>query len=68
MTATDLLLQLIDALLKAGNYSTASGHPAGLSLEVLRQNPSGLDLGALKPTLPERLLTEDGKKLKLSEK
>ena len=32
-----------------------------MNLEVLRQNPSGVDLGPLAPSLPERLLAEDGK-------
>jgi len=53
--------ELIDSLLRAGNYSAASKHPAKLSLEVLREHRSGIDLGALKPTLPGRLLTDDGK-------
>jgi anaerobic selenocysteine-containing dehydrogenase len=35
--------------LKTGTYK--------LSLEELRENPHGLDLGALEPRLPERLLT-----------
>jgi anaerobic selenocysteine-containing dehydrogenase len=38
---------MVDAGLKRGKY--------GLSLEQLRQNPHGVDLGALRPTLPERL-------------
>jgi len=53
--------ELIDDLLQAGNYSAGSGHAAALNLEVLRQNPSGVDLGPLAPSLPGRLLAEDGK-------
>lgn len=52
---------LIDALLKAGSYSEGSGHPAALSLDVLRRYPSGIDLGPLQPSMPERLLSDDGK-------
>lgn len=50
--------QIIDNLLRAGNYSTASGHEAGLDLETLRKNPSGVDLGPLQPALPGRLVGE----------
>jgi anaerobic selenocysteine-containing dehydrogenase len=32
----------------------------GLSLATLKANPSGVDLGALRPCLPERLFTKDG--------
>ncbi|WP_100639269.1 molybdopterin-dependent oxidoreductase [Marinobacter salexigens] len=35
--------------------------PKGLSLKRLKDNPSGVDLGALRPTLPNRLFTRDGK-------
>ena len=43
--------------LKSGTYK--------LSLESLRANPHGLDLGALEPRLPERLLTPN-KRLQLA--
>ncbi len=33
----------------------------GLTLEKLLENPHGVDLGALRPCLPERLLTADGR-------
>ncbi|MFE8071333.1 molybdopterin-dependent oxidoreductase [Marinobacteraceae bacterium S3BR75-40.1] len=33
--------------------------PKGLSLEKLRAEPHGVDLGPLQPTLPERLFTRD---------
>lgn len=33
--------------------------PKGLSLAMLKENPQGLDLGPLKPSLPERLNTRD---------
>lgn len=51
--------ELIDKLLKAGNYSEDSGHPAKLSLEKLRANPSGIDLGPLKTSASDRLQTND---------
>ncbi|QSP95940.1 molybdopterin-dependent oxidoreductase [Marinobacter salinisoli] len=35
--------------------------PKGLSLSVLKDNPNGVDLGPLKPTLPDRLFTRDRK-------
>ncbi|SHK02264.1 Anaerobic selenocysteine-containing dehydrogenase [Marinobacter antarcticus] len=37
------------------------GLPKGLSLKRLKENPSGIDLGALRPALPNRLFTRDGK-------
>ncbi|CAH0997268.1 Assimilatory nitrate reductase catalytic subunit [Emticicia aquatica] len=33
--------------------------PYGLSLQKLKENPHGIDLGALKPCLPNRLLTPE---------
>lgn len=35
--------------------------PKGLSLKRLKEKPSGIDLGALRPALPDRLFTRDGK-------
>lgn len=35
--------------------------PKGLSLKRLKEKPSGIDLGALRPALPGRLFTRDGK-------
>lgn len=35
--------------------------PKGLSLKSLKENPSGVDLGPLRPCLPERLFTRDRK-------
>jgi anaerobic selenocysteine-containing dehydrogenase len=46
--------QIIDMGLQAGPYADQ-----GLSLDVLRDNPSGIDLGPLKPQLPGRLQTKD---------
>lgn len=47
---------ILDNELKAGPYGEQ-----GLNLEKLKQHPHGIDLGPLKPSLPERLLTESGK-------
>jgi anaerobic selenocysteine-containing dehydrogenase len=46
--------QIIDMGLKMGPYKDQ-----GLSLATLRENPSGVDLGPLKPQLPGRLKTRD---------
>lgn len=35
--------------------------PKGLSLRALKDNPNGVDLGPLTPSLPERLYTRDGR-------
>lgn len=45
--------KIVDYALRKGN--------SGLSLDDLKANPSGVDLGALKPSLPGRLFTEDKK-------
>ncbi|MDH3994710.1 MAG: molybdopterin-dependent oxidoreductase, partial [Gammaproteobacteria bacterium] len=46
--------QFIDAGLKMGPYAEQ-----GLTLDKLRNNPSGVDLGPLQPQLPQRLRTRD---------
>jgi anaerobic selenocysteine-containing dehydrogenase len=46
--------QIIDAGLKFGPYAGQ-----GMSLEKLRQHPSGIDLGPLQPQFPARLHTRD---------
>ena len=46
---------IIDRGLKAGPYGDNSDYK--LSIETLRATPSGVDLGPLKPQLPERLKT-----------
>ncbi|TXI83215.1 MAG: molybdopterin oxidoreductase family protein, partial [Cupriavidus sp.] len=43
--------QIVDMGLRIGPYK--------LSLDKLKENPHGLDLGALKPSLPERLFHKD---------
>ena len=49
--------EMMDLSLKHGPYGEGTEH--NLSLEKLKENPSGVDLGPLKPMLPERLLTAD---------
>ncbi len=49
--------QIIDMGLQMGRYGKAAGHPAGLSLATLKEQPHGVDLGALQPCLPARLQT-----------
>ena len=49
--------ELVNKLLEGGNYSAAAGHSAELSLEKLRANPSGVDLGPLRASSTDRLQT-----------
>jgi anaerobic selenocysteine-containing dehydrogenase len=49
--------EMIDVGLQFGPYGKDSEHD--LSLEKLKSNPSGIDLGALRPMLPERLMNAD---------
>ncbi len=46
---------LVDAAVRAGPYGNS------LSLEMLKASPHGIDLGALAPSLMQRLETPDGK-------
>lgn len=48
--------EIIDLGLQVGPHNEK-----GLSLEKLRQQPSGIDLGSLQPQLPERLATPEKK-------
>lgn len=53
--------RIIDFLVRTGPYGDAFGsEPDGLSLDRLRQNPHGMDLGPLEPRLPDLLCTESG--------
>lgn len=47
---------ILDMELKSGPYGDQ-----GMSLQMLKDNPHGVDLGPLKTSLTERLLTADGK-------
>jgi anaerobic selenocysteine-containing dehydrogenase len=51
--------QMLDFALQTGPYSAQAGHQAALSLAGLKEHRHGLDLGPLKPSLPERLATEN---------
>ncbi len=53
--------RILDFLLRTGPYGEGFGRdPEGLSLDVLLASPHGVDLGALKPRLPDVLRTPDG--------
>jgi anaerobic selenocysteine-containing dehydrogenase len=53
--------RLLDLTLKMGPYGfLKTGNIfGGMSLRKLKKHPHGLDLGALKPQLPQRLFTKD---------
>src|SRR5579884_608718 len=53
--------RLIDLALRAGPYGDGFGsNPGGLTLQTLRDNPDGVDLGPLQPRIPETLRTRSG--------
>jgi anaerobic selenocysteine-containing dehydrogenase len=52
----------LDLALRAGPWGDRFGaQPEGLSLEALRAAPHGIDLGPLRPRLPDVLRTSDGR-------
>ncbi len=52
----------LDMMLRLGPYGDAFGtKPAGLTLEKLKANPHGIDLGAMRPRIPEVLRTPSGR-------
>jgi len=54
--------RLLDVSLRTGAYGDGFGaNPEGLTLEKLKQNPHGIDLGPLQPRLPELLKTLSAK-------
>ena len=54
--------RVLDFLLRSGPYGDAFGRrEGGLSLELLKRHPHGIDLGPLEPRLPEVLRTPSGK-------
>ena len=54
--------RLLDLLLRAGPYGDHFGaRPDGLTLGVLETNPHGVDLGPLRPRIPEVLRTPSGR-------
>jgi anaerobic selenocysteine-containing dehydrogenase len=54
--------RLLDLMLRSGAYGDGFGsNPDGLTLARLEQAPHGIDLGPLKPRLPDALRTPSGK-------
>lgn len=52
----------LDMMLRLGPYGDAFGtKPDGLTLEKLKANPHGIDLGAMRPRIPEVLRTPSGR-------
>lgn len=51
---------ILDAGLRMGPYGKDAGHPAEIDLDKLRENPHGIDLGPLTPSIPGRIWHEDG--------
>ncbi|MCG7607334.1 MULTISPECIES: molybdopterin-dependent oxidoreductase [Mycobacterium] len=52
----------LDLMLRLGPYGDAFGaKPDGLTLERLKANPHGIDLGPLQPRIPEILRTPSGR-------
>lgn len=49
--------QIMDMGMKMGPYSESQGSEFKLTMDVVRGSPSGIDLGPLKPQLPQRLRT-----------
>ncbi|QIZ75650.1 molybdopterin-dependent oxidoreductase [Ferrimonas lipolytica] len=50
---------LLAHMLSVGPYSQGRGDVPAISLELLKANPSGIDLGPLRPSLSKRLCTDD---------
>jgi formate dehydrogenase len=53
--------RLVDLNLRTGPYGDRFGAEDGLTLDVLLQNPDGVDLGPLRPRMPEVLRTPSGR-------
>ena len=54
--------RLLDLLIRSGPYGDGFGsHPVGLNLASLEGAPHGIDLGPLRPRLPEVLRTPSGR-------
>jgi len=53
--------RILDLMLRCGPYGDGFGaKPDGLTLDLLKANPHGIDLGPLKPRIPEVLRTPTG--------
>ncbi|MCO5998226.1 molybdopterin oxidoreductase family protein [Actinoallomurus rhizosphaericola] len=62
LTGETPALRRLDLMLRLGAYGDGFGAaPGGLSLATLRDAPHGVDLGPLKPRLPEVLRTPSGR-------
>ena len=62
VTGTSGSERVLDALIRTGPYGDAFGaNPDGLTVEKLRENPHGIDLGPLQPRLPAALDTPEGR-------
>ncbi|GAA4627695.1 molybdopterin oxidoreductase family protein [Actinoallomurus vinaceus] len=62
LTGDTPALRRLDLMLRLGAYGDGFGaNPGGLSLQALRDAPHGIDLGPLKPRLPEVLRTPSGR-------
>lgn len=54
--------RILDAMLRGGPYGDAYGQrPGGLRLATLEAHPHGIDLGPLRPQLPQAIRTPSGK-------
>jgi anaerobic selenocysteine-containing dehydrogenase len=54
--------RILDLMLRVGAYGDAFGdRPGGLSLDQLEESPHGIDLGPLRPRLPDVLRTPSGR-------
>jgi anaerobic selenocysteine-containing dehydrogenase len=54
--------RILDLMLRVGAYGDAFGErPGGLTLDQLEENPHGIDLGPLRPRLPDVLRTPSGR-------
>ena len=54
--------RLLDLMIRVGPFGDGFGSdPEGLTLEVLERNPHGVDMGAMRPRLPEVLRTPSGR-------
>lgn len=54
--------RLLDLMIRVGPFGDRFGtNPEGLTLEVLERNPHGIDMGAMRPRLPEVLRTPSGR-------
>jgi anaerobic selenocysteine-containing dehydrogenase len=53
--------RLLDLMLRAGPYGDGFGAEGGLSLAALQAAPHGIDLGPLRPRLPDALRTRSGR-------